>query len=57
MTNVKTMPRTATIQRRTNETNISLDLNLDGTGVAQIETGVGFFDHMLELFARHASST
>ena len=48
------MPRTASIERKTNETDISLELDLDGSGTAQIATGVGFFDHMLELLARHA---
>ncbi len=48
------MPRTADIQRKTNETDITLSLNLDGTGASSIETGIGFFDHMLELLARHA---
>ena len=48
------MPRTATIDRKTNETQIRLELNLDGAGQAKISTGVGFFDHMLELFTRHA---
>lgn len=47
-------PRTATINRLTGETEISLTLNLDGTGIAEIETGVGFFDHMLTLLAKHA---
>lgn len=47
--------RTATIQRKTNETNITLSLDLDGDGSSQIKTGVGFFDHMLELLARHAA--
>jgi len=47
------MPRTATIDRKTNETDISLTLNLDGTGEADIATGVGFFDHMLTLLAKH----
>src|SRR5512145_1250126 len=47
--------RTATIQRKTNETNITLSLDLDGDGTSQIKTGVGFFDHMLELLARHAA--
>ena len=46
-------PRTATIERQTGETNILLTINLDGTGQADIETGVGFFNHMLELFAKH----
>ena len=49
------MSRTAKIDRKTNETNISLELNLDGTGKASIDTGVGFFDHMLDLLARHAA--
>jgi imidazoleglycerol-phosphate dehydratase len=49
------MSRTATISRQTAETQIELELNLDGGGAAQITTGVGFFDHMLELLARHAS--
>lgn len=49
------MPRTAKIDRQTNETEITLELNLDGSGQAQIQTGVGFFDHMLELLTRHAA--
>jgi imidazoleglycerol-phosphate dehydratase len=49
------MPRTATIARQTNETKIDLSLNLDGSGQARIETGVGFFDHMLDLFVRHGA--
>ena len=48
------MARTAKIDRKTNETEISLALNLDGSGKSQIQTGVGFFDHMLELLTRHA---
>ena len=48
------MPRTAKIDSQTNETQISLELNLDGGGSSQIQTGVGFFDHMLELLAKHA---
>ena len=47
-------PRTATIRRQTAETKIELSLDLDGTGAAQISTGVGFFDHMLTLLARHS---
>ncbi|HEX6984571.1 MAG TPA: imidazoleglycerol-phosphate dehydratase HisB [Planctomycetaceae bacterium] len=47
------MPRTATIQRETGETKITLSLDLDGTGKAEVRTGVGFFDHMLTLFAKH----
>ncbi len=45
--------RTAEIQRITNETQIALKLCLDGTGISKIGTGIGFFDHMLELFAKH----
>lgn len=48
------MPRTSTISRKTNETQIDLEINLDGTGKSSIKTGVGFFDHMLELFSRHS---
>ena len=48
------MPRTATIRRETGETKIDLSLNLDGTGRADLSTGVGFFDHMLTLLARHS---
>ncbi len=45
--------RNAKIERKTNETAITLALNLDGEGAYQISTGVGFFNHMLELFTRH----
>ena len=45
--------RTATVQRKTKETNISVVLRIDGTGTYSISTGIGFLDHMLELFARH----
>jgi imidazoleglycerol-phosphate dehydratase len=48
------MSRTASIDRRTRETQIRLELNLDGQGQCDVHTGVGFFDHMLELFTRHA---
>ena len=48
------MGRSARIQRTTGETNIALSLDLDGTGKARIATGVGFFDHMLTLLARHS---
>lgn len=47
------MKRTASIERNTNETKIRLTLDLDGTGTADIHTGIGFFDHMLNGFARH----
>ena len=46
--------RVAEINRNTNETKISLRLNLDGTGVSNINTGCGFLDHMLTLFSKHA---
>lgn len=46
--------RSATVTRKTAETDLSVSLAIDGTGKAVIETGVGFFDHMLELLARHA---
>jgi imidazoleglycerol-phosphate dehydratase len=47
------MPRTARIQRNTKETQIALRLNLDGRGKSDISTGIPFFDHMLDLVARH----
>lgn len=46
--------REAKLERNTNETQISLEINLDGTGKAEIQTGIGFFDHMLTLFAFHS---
>ncbi|HEY5912735.1 MAG TPA: imidazoleglycerol-phosphate dehydratase, partial [Verrucomicrobiae bacterium] len=46
--------RQAQIKRVTNETAVSVSLNLDGVGRARVRTGIGFFDHMLTLFARHA---
>ena len=45
--------RTATLKRKTGETDIALELNLDGAGVSDISTGCGFLDHMLTLFAKH----
>lgn len=47
------MIRSTTISRKTKETDIQLILNLDGTGKSDIQTGIGFFDHMLEGFSRH----
>ena len=46
--------RTVSLQRKTSETEVSLRLNLDGTGQNQISTGIGFLDHMLDLFGKHA---
>src|SRR6201985_3032700 len=46
--------RTATIDRKTRETEILVSLDLDGTGVYDIDTGIGFLDHMLESFSRHS---
>jgi len=48
-----TPPRAATIDRKTRETDITLNLDLEGSGRATVDTGVGFFDHMLQLFAGH----
>lgn len=45
--------RTALITRKTEETDIKLELNLDGTGESRVDTGIGFFDHMLKSFAKH----
>lgn len=50
---LKMKDRTASIERNTNETKIKIDLNLDGTGKSTIDTGIAFFDHMLDQIARH----
>ena len=50
---LKTDARTGSIERNTNETKIKIDLNLDGTGKSNIDTGIAFFDHMLDQIARH----
>ena len=47
------MTRNVLVQRNTKETKITMSLNLDGTGKASLNTGIGFFDHMLDGFARH----
>ena len=47
------MARNAEIKRKTNETDIALSINIDGCGNNDIDTGIGFFDHMLNLFAKH----
>src|SRR5499433_4148997 len=47
------MGRTGKTERKTKETNISIALNLDGSGQAEVDTGMPFFDHMLDIFTRH----
>ena len=49
------IPRISVITRKTNETDVALELNLDGTGQSTLATGIPFFDHMLDLFTRHGS--
>jgi imidazoleglycerol-phosphate dehydratase len=53
MTTAKALPRGTELERITTETQIALALNIDGTGIYKVETGIRFFDHMLELFTRH----
>jgi imidazoleglycerol-phosphate dehydratase/histidinol-phosphatase len=52
---LKKIPRTAKVQRNTTETQINVELNLDGSGKSYIASGIGFFDHMLEQIARHGN--
>ncbi len=49
------MTRKTKVRRKTNETDVNIELNLDGTGQSAVNTGLGFFNHMLELFAFHGS--
>ncbi len=51
----KNNPRSAAVERKTKETEVNVELNLDGTGEYDITTGIAFFDHMLESFARHGA--
>jgi imidazoleglycerol-phosphate dehydratase len=54
LSELETLMRTATVERKTRETEIAVSLDLDGAGECDIDTGIGFLDHMLESFGRHA---
>lgn len=54
MSDASFSPRTATVERSTAETDVSVDLVLDGEGSSDLDTGIGFYDHMLDLFAKHS---
>ena len=52
--NVKKSKRTGSIKRETKETQISCEVKVDGTGVSDVDTGIGFLDHMLEQLSKHS---